>query len=130
MTEEQVLAFCLRYAGVRMASATLTRNLLDPISETLGLTETELASLFGIKRQAIGQWRARGLPSARQEKAASIAAICDLLGHQLRPERIPGIARRPARAYRALTMLEMIEADRHEELRGLIERSFDWTTGS
>ena len=113
-----------------MTPATLTRFLLDPIAATLGLTETEVGALFGVRRQAIGQWRARGLPSARQEKAASVAAICDLLAHQLKPERIPGVARRPARAYGGLTMLEMIEADRHEELRGLITRSFDWTTGS
>lgn len=113
-----------------MTAATLSRSLLDPIAATLSLTETELGALFGVRRQAIGQWRARGLPSARQEKAASVAAICDLLAHQLKPERIPGVARRTARAYGGLTMLEMIETDRHEELRGLITRSFDWTTGS
>jgi hypothetical protein len=111
-------------------AATLTRTLLDPIADTLGLSETELGSAFGVSRQAIGQWRERGLPPARQEKAARIAAICDLLTHQLKAERIPGIARRPAPAYGGLTMLEMIEADRHEELHGLITRSFDWTTGS
>lgn len=113
-----------------MAQATLTRDLLDPAAETLGLTDTELASLFGVKRQAISQWRSKGLPAARQEKASSVAAIADLLRRRLRRERIPGIARRPARAYGGLTMLEMIERDRHEELRGLITRSFDWTTGS
>ena len=113
-----------------MTPATLTRTLLDPIAETLGLTETELGRLFGVRRQAIAQWRDRGLPSARQEKAATIAAICDLLGHQLKRERIPGIARRPARAYGGLTMLEMIAADRQDELHGLIERSFDWSVGA
>lgn len=113
-----------------MTPATPTRTLLDPIAENLGLSETELGRLFGVSRQAVGQWRERGLPSARQEKAARIAAICDLLAHQLKPERIPGIARRPARAYGGLTILEMIETDRQEELHGLITRSFDWTTGS
>jgi len=111
-----------------MTPATQTRTLLDPIAETLGLTETELGGLFGVSRQAIGQWRDRGLPSARQDKAARIAAICDLLSHQLKPERIPGIARRPAKAYGGLTMLETIERDRQDELHGLIVRSFDWST--
>jgi hypothetical protein len=113
-----------------MEPATLTRTLLDPIAETFALSETELGGLFGVSRQAIGQWRARGLPPARQEKAARVAAICDLLSHQLKRERIPGVARRPARAYGGLTMLEMIEADRQEELHGLITRSFDWTTAA
>ena len=113
-----------------MTPATLTADLLDTVAATLGLSETELGRLFGVRRQAIAQWRERGLPSARQAKAATLAAICDLLSHQLRPERIPGIARRPAAAYGGLTMLEMIERDREAELHGLVERSFDWSTGA
>lgn len=109
-------------------SPVLSPTLLDPIAETMELTETELGRLFGVSRQAVGQWRERGVPSARQEKAAAVASICDLLRHRLRPERIPGIARRPADAYGGLSMLEMIERDRHEELRDLIRRSFDWAS--
>ena len=107
-------------------SPTLTRTLLDPIADTLGLTETELGRLFGVSRQAIGQWRERGLPSSRQAKAATLASICDLLSHSLKPERIPGIARRPAAAYGGLSLLEMIESDRHEKLHQKVRRSFDW----
>jgi hypothetical protein len=119
----------LRYRlNQNMTPATLTRDLLDPVAETLGLSETELGRLFGVSRQAIGQWRERGLPPARQDKAARVAAICDLLGHQLKPERIPGVARRPAPAYGGLSMLEMIERDRQEELYGIVLRSFDWAS--
>ncbi len=107
-------------------NAVLTRTLLDEISDALGLTETELGRLFGVSRQAIGQWRERGIPSSRQAKAATIASICDLLTHSLKPERIPGIARRPAAAYGGLSMLEMIERDRHEQLHAKARRSFDW----
>jgi hypothetical protein len=103
--------------------------LLVDITSTLGLTHTELARLFGVRRQAIAEWAQRGIPSARQAKAANLAGLCDLLGHYLRPERIPGIARTPASAYGGLTMLELIEQDRHEELRELIRRSFDWNRG-
>jgi hypothetical protein len=111
-------------------SPVLTPTLLDPIAETLGLTETELGRLFGVRRQAVGQWRERGIPSSRQAKAATVASICDLLGHRLKPERIPGIARQPAPAYGGLSMLEMIERDRHERLHELVRRSFDWAAGA
>jgi DNA-binding XRE family transcriptional regulator len=104
----------------------LTPTLLDPIAETLELSETELGRLFGVSRQAVGQWRERGVPSNRMSKVTTVAAICDLLHHQLKPERIPGIARRPADAYRGLSMLEMIERDRQDELQAKIRRSFDW----
>ena len=36
------------------------------------------------------------------------------------------IARRPAGAYGGLSMLEMIERDREDELLTMIRRSFDW----
>jgi DNA-binding XRE family transcriptional regulator len=104
----------------------LTTTLLDPIAATLELSETELGRLFGVSRQAVGQWRERGVPSNRMAKAATVAAICDLLHHRLKPERIPGIARRPAEAYGGLSMLEMIGRDRQDELQTLIRRSFDW----
>ncbi len=100
--------------------------LLDEISSTLGLSQTELARLFGVRRQAVDEWEQRGIPSPRQAKVASLAGLCDLLRHHLRPERIPGIARTPASAYGGATMLEMIERDRHEELRELTRQSFDW----
>jgi hypothetical protein len=50
------------------------------------------------------------------------------LRHRLRPERIPGVARRPADAYGGLSMLEMIERDRQDELQAEIRRSFDWAS--
>ncbi len=104
----------------------LTPTLLDPVAETFELSETDLGRLFGVSRQAVGQWRERGVPSSRMAKLATTAAICDLLRHRLKPERIPGIARRPARAYGGLSMLEMIESDRQDELQAEIRRSFDW----
>src|SRR5215217_1430422 len=98
-------------------SPVLTPTLLDPIAETLELSETELGRLFGVSRQAVGQWRERGVPSNRMAKVATVAAVCDRLQHRLKAERIPGIARRPARAYGGLSMLEMIARDRQDELQ-------------
>lgn len=101
--------------------------MLDQVGETLGLSTTEIARLFGVRRQTVSDWYERGIPGARQAKAASLAATCDLLHRYLKPERIPGIARQPADAYDGLTMLEMIEAERHEELRERVRRSFSWS---
>lgn len=117
-------------AAVAASVAGKSEELLGGIQDVFGLTDTELAGLFGVRRQAVGQWRARGLPSARQEKAAAVASVGDLLRHRLKRERIPGIARRPARAYGGLTMLEMIERDRHLELLMEVRSSFDWAAAA
>ena len=112
-----------------MAVATLpVPSLLDEIQAAFGLTNTELGRLFGVSRQAVDQWRARGVPGNRQEKAAAIAATADLLSHQLKAERLPGIARRPA--YAGLTMLQMIERDRHLDLLERVRVVFDWASAA
>jgi hypothetical protein len=105
-------------------------SLLDEVQSTFGLSKTELGRLFRVSRQAVDQWRARGVPGDRQEKAATITAIADLLSHQLKAERLPGIARRPARAYGGLTMLQMIERDRHRELLERVRATFDWASAA
>ena len=105
-----------------------TPTLLDPIAERFELTETELGHLFGVSRQAVGQWRERRVPSNRMAKVTTVAAIGDLLGHQLKAERIPGIARRAADAYGGISMLEMIERGREDELLRMVRRTFDWAS--
>ena len=100
--------------------------LLKRIMELFELDRTELAKLFGVKRQAVEQWERRGVPADRQAKLATIVAIGELLAQKLRSGLLPGVARRPAPAYEGKTMLQMIADERHEELLDGIRRSFDW----
>ena len=103
---------------------------LRRIMDAFELSKTELASLFGVRRQAVDQWLERGVPSERQEKVQTLIAICDLLERKLKPGRLAGIARRPADAYGGKTMLELIAADQHRELLELVRDSFDWATAA
>jgi glyoxylase-like metal-dependent hydrolase (beta-lactamase superfamily II) len=98
---------------------------LDTISESFRLNETDLAGLFGVRRQALSQWRSAGIPASRIAKVTTVASLANLLTRKLKAERVPGIARRAADAYGGLTMLEMIEADRQDELLELVRASFD-----
>jgi hypothetical protein len=103
---------------------------LRRIADAFGLSKTELAGLFGVRRQAVDQWLARGVPPERQEKVATLDALVDVLARKLKPERLPGVARRPAAAYGGETMLELIRQDRHHELLDLVRASFDWATAA
>ena len=111
-----------------LARAVAADTLLDTVQGTFDLTDSELGRLMGVRRQAVAQWRDRGVPAARSEKMAAMASIADLLSHQLKDERIPGVARRPAEAYDGLSMLQMFERDRHLELLERVRRSFDWAS--
>jgi DNA-binding XRE family transcriptional regulator len=103
---------------------------LRRVMDAFELSKTELASLFGVRRQAVDQWLERGVPSERQEKVQTLVAICDLLERKLKPGRLAGVARRPADAYGGKTMLELIAADRHRELLELVRESFDWASAA
>lgn len=115
----------------RLTDALIDRQVgeadLDFVAGVLDLTEAELGFLFGVSRQAVGQWRERGVPSAKRGKLSAVAGTCELLSHHLRRERIPGVARRPADAYGGRTMLEMIRDDDHEELLEMTRESFDFS---
>jgi hypothetical protein len=99
---------------------------LARIQAVLRLSDTELAGLFGVRRQAAAQWLQEGLPPARLPKALAVLQVVDLFERNLQPDRIPAVARTPAPAYGGSTMLEMIERDRHAELLELTRASFDW----
>jgi len=103
---------------------------LRRVMDAFELSKTALASLFGVRRQAVDQWLERGVPSERQEKLQTVVAICDLLERKLKPGRLAGVARRPADAYGGKSMLELIAADRHRELLELVRDSFDWASAA
>jgi DNA-binding XRE family transcriptional regulator len=101
---------------------------LDRIAAVFSLTRTELARLFGVRRQALDQWESRGVPSARQAKLATLGEITDLLVIKLKRDRIPGVVRRSASAYGGRSPLDAI-ADGDEELvLSELRDTFDWTT--
>jgi hypothetical protein len=102
---------------------------LDRISEVFGLNDGELGKLFGVTRQAIGNWRGSVVPSGRQAKVVTVLKTADVLAHNLKVDRIPGIARKSADAYGGLSMLDLIANDRHEDLLQMVTASFDWSAG-
>lgn len=94
--------------------------------DTFDLTSGDVASLMGVKRQAVDKWLLAGPPPERAPKIAAIAEIADILRHRLRDGLPVAVVRRPAEAYRGRTMLEVITADEHEWLLRSVKDSFDF----
>ena len=102
----------------------------SPLRRVQGLFElnnTDLGGIFGTSRQAVSTWLSRGVPPARQPKVYTVLNVAELLERRLKPGRVPAVVRRRAAAYDGLSMLQMIKADRHEELLESIRESFDWS---
>jgi hypothetical protein len=106
------------------------RSPLDRVASVLGVSRTELACLFGVRRQAIEQWEARGIPGERREKLATLDAIVDLLTAKLKTDRIPAVVRRPARAYGDQSILEAITAGNEALVLGELRNAFDWAAAA
>jgi hypothetical protein len=116
-----------RFAQLVLDELAARRAPLERVMEILDLSLTDLGRLFGVSRQAAQQWIDEGVPSSRMGKLAAVLATAELLEHKLRAGRAPLAARRAADAYGGRTMLEMIEADQHEELHRSVRTSFDWS---
>lgn len=103
---------------------------LDRIASVLELNRTDLARLFGVRRQALDRWYATGVPADRQLKLATIGAIVDLLGRRLKRDRIPAVVRRPAVAYGGRTILDAIDAGDEDLVLSELREAFDWSSAA
>lgn len=103
---------------------------LERVRSVLSLSRTDLAGLFGVKRQALERWDTHGVPADRQKKVATLGAIVDLLTAQLKADRIPGVVRRRALAYGNRSILEAIAAGDEEAVLGELRSTFDWASAA
>ncbi|HXN37035.1 MAG TPA: hypothetical protein VN892_03285 [Solirubrobacteraceae bacterium] len=126
LSDEEAVRF-YRAVGDELARV---RTPLGHIASVLGVSRTELARLFGVRRQAIEQWEARGVPGERQEKLATLDAIADLLTAKLKPDRIAAVVRRPAVAYGDRSILEAIVAGDEALVLDELRNAFDWATAA
>lgn len=126
LSDDEAMRF-YRAVGDELARG---RSPLDRVASVLGVSRTELAQLFGVRRQAIEQWEARGVPGERQEKLATLDAIVDLLTAKLKADRIPGVVRRPASAYGDESILGAITAGNEALVLDELRNAFDWAAAA
>lgn len=74
------------------------------------MSQAEAARLFGVSRQAVGKWLARGVPPERARLIADLAAATDLLVRYLKRERIPAVVRRPVARLGNRSLLDLVAA--------------------
>lgn len=102
-----------------------TGDPLDRIQQGLGLDDTALAALFGVRRQAVAQWRTTGIPMARRAAMFDALAIVELLDRKLKPGTLPLLAATPVAALGGRTLLQAL-ADDPAGTRAVYESAFDY----
>ena len=110
------------------ALANRTRgNQLPTAQAVLGVSDVELADMFGVTRQAIKQWLTGGVPTARLGAVADLTAASDILRRRLRVDRIPAAIRRPAPNLGGRSLLELGIDEGPHALYAEVVDTFDLT---
>jgi len=99
---------------------------LGRILRVWGLNQSEAANLFGVTRQAMSKWLARGVPSERAQAIADLAAATDLLVRHVKRDRIPAVVRRSAPALDGLSLVELSAASRTRDVLEACRSMFDF----
>ena len=84
------------------------QSALNEIRDVLRLSETELGDLLKVRRQAVAQWRRRGIPSERADEIDHHRQLCRYLTTVIRAERIPAVVRRHVPQLAGRTWLEWL----------------------
>lgn len=103
-----------------------SREQLDFIAQALGLSETELGSLFGVTRQAISDWRRRRVPASRTARVDRVVEFVQFLQRTLVPNRIPEIVRTKAKGLGRRTMLAVLRGGDPSALYDYMARLFSY----
>jgi hypothetical protein len=80
---------------------------LSDIMRIFGLGATAAGRLFGVSRQAVDQWLAKGVPLGRLADVGAVAQAARALHGYFRPERIPQIVTEPIPGLGGRTVLEV-----------------------
>lgn len=101
---------------------------LGQIQNNFGLSEGELAELFGLTRQAVQQWRMRGVPNKRIADVDRIAELARVLKRRLLPKRLPQIVRTPAKGLQGRTVLETLAQFGVDRVYRYLEELYSYTS--
>ncbi|WP_424947959.1 hypothetical protein [Candidatus Spongiihabitans sp.] len=99
---------------------------LQRILVVWGLSQSEAARRFGVSRQALHKWLARGAPAERVESVADLAAATDLLVRYLKRQRVPAVVRRPMSANNQQSLLDLLGQGKTKAVLDACRKMFDF----
>ena len=102
---------------LRALEARVRTSPLERLMATWDLSAAATGRVFGVSRQAVAKWRGSGVPDERAVALADLVAATDVLERYVRRDRIPAVVRRRSVLLGDLSLLEMAEAGRHDEVR-------------
>jgi transcriptional regulator with XRE-family HTH domain len=100
---------------------------LDETRRILGLTQSELADLFGVRQPSLAEWRTRGVPATRRASVERLHEFALVLEREVLSSRIPEVVRTPDAWLGDRTMLDVIRTEGVAPLYGYLSRLFAYS---
>lgn len=99
---------------------------LSEIRSILGLSEHELADLFGVRRESVIGWRRNGIPETRRASVGRLLDLARVLHRDIKPERIAEIVRTHDDWLPHGTMLATIQREGPDAVYAYLRRLFSY----
>jgi len=100
---------------------------IDEIAKIFGLSDTALARLFDVSRQALAKWRRNGVPLSRGADVDRLLEVARVFKARLKAERIPQIVLTPAKGLGGKTVLGVLEGDGVEPVFRYLHRLYSYS---
>lgn len=101
--------------------------LLDEIRLVFGLSESELADLFRVRRPSVAAWRETGIPQTRRATAERLAGLARVFAREVIPSRIPEIVRTPDAWLGGRSVLDVLASVGPDPIWAYLHRLFSYT---
>lgn len=88
------------------------------------VSASQAAAVFGVSRQAYAKW-STAMPANRLVAVALLDETTQMLLNRLKVDRIPAAVRRPSETIGGLSLLELAQQQRFDELRDAVRSMFD-----
>jgi transcriptional regulator with XRE-family HTH domain len=99
---------------------------LRSIAKILGLSQTELATLFGVRQPSLAEWIVNGVPTARVANVERFYDLAQVLSREVKATRIPSIVRTPDAWLGNRSILDVVAAEGVEPIYGYLARLFSY----
>jgi bifunctional DNA-binding transcriptional regulator/antitoxin component of YhaV-PrlF toxin-antitoxin module len=102
------------------------QDLIAEIQGILQLSQTEIATIFGVSQSMIASWRASGIPKSRLANVERLHDLALLLRKELKPSRIPELVRKKDAWLGDRTVIEVIQAEGVAPIYDYLARLFKY----
>ncbi len=99
-------------------------QVLNETQQILGLSQSELADIFGVRQPSLAAWKTGHIPATRRASVERLHDLAIVLHREIKPSRIPEIVRTPDAWLADRTILEVIRSEGVDPIYAYLARLF------